>query len=348
MPSNTERHVNPHSVSRQIVLASRPLGRPQTHNFRLEYDVMPDLPPAGVLLRVLYLSLDPAVLSGGGEQASSAKLGGIGQVVAGENVSEVIASEHPAYAIGDIVLSSAGWRTHVASDGAGLRKLDPTLGPLSTYLGVLGTPGFAAYSAITLIGKPKPGETVAVTAASGPVGSLAGQLARMAGARAVGIATSLEGCRHVETDLGFEAGVDDRMPGFAKTLAWACPDGIDVYFENDGGSIWHTVLPLLNRFARVPLCRLSAQHERVAGDADRQIEILQEVFNKSLTLRGFVNAEFSDAHYPQFLRTVSGGIADGRIRYREHITDGLENAPKAFIETLAGRTFGNTVVRVAS
>ena len=340
--------MNPYSVSRQIVLASRPLGRPQTHNFRLEYDVMPDLPPAGVLLRVLYLSLDPGVLSGSGEWASSAKLGGIGQVVAGENVSEVIASEHPAYAIGDIVLSSAGWRTHAASDGAGLRKLDPALAPLSTNLGVLGTPGFAAYSGITLIGKPKPGETVAVTAASGPVGSLAGQLAKMSGARAVGIASGLEGCRYVEADLGFDAAVDDHMPDLAETLARACSDGIDVYFENDGDPIWHAVLPLLNRFARVPLCRLSAGCRRVAGDADRQMEILQEVLNKSLTLRGFVGTEFSDAHYPQFLRTVSGGIADGRIRYREDITDGLENAPKAFIEMLAGRTFGIALVRVAS
>jgi len=309
---------------------------------------MPDLPPTGVLLRVLYLSLDPSVFSGGDERASSARLHGIGQVVAGENVSEVIASKHPAYAIGDIVLSSAGWRTHVACDGAGLRKLDPALAPLSTHLGVLGTPGFAAYSGITLIGKPKPGETVAVTAASGPVGSLAGQLAKLAGARAVGIASGLEECRYVEADLGFEAAVDDRMPALAETLARACPDGIDVYFENDGDPIWHAVLPLLNRFARVPLCRLSAQHKRVAEDADQQMEILQEVFNKSLTLRSFVNAEFLDAHYPQFLRTVSEGIANGRIRYREDITDGLENAPKAFIEMLAGHTFGNALVRVAS
>ena len=340
--------MNPHSVSRQIVLASRPVGRPQTHNFRLEFDVMPVMSPAGVLLRVLYLSLDPDVLSGRDERASSAKLGGVGQVVAGENVSEVIASDHPAYAIGDIVLSSTGWRTHVASDGAGLRKLDPALAPLSTNLGVLGTPGFAAYAGITLIAKPKSGETVAVTAASGPVGSLAGQLARMAGARAVGIASGLEGCRYVESHLGFEAAVDDRMPGLPETLARACPDGIDVYFENDGDPIWHAVLPLLNRFARVPLCRLSAQHRRPAGDADRQMAILQEALNKSLTLRGFVNAEFSDLYYPQFLRTVSAAIADGRIRYHEEITDGLENAPQAFIEMLAGRTFGSALVRVGS
>ena len=342
-----QEHVNPHSISRQIVVVSRPLGRPQTHNFRLEYDVMPDLPPAGVLLRVLYLSLDPGVLGGIEVRSSNTKLVGMGQVMAGENVSEVIASDHPAYAVGDIVISSTGWRTHVASDSAGLRKLDPAFAPLSTALGVLGTPGFAAYSGIMLIGRPKPGETVAVSAASGAIGSLVGQLAKMAGARAVGIASGLEACRHVAGELGFDAAIDDRRPGLAEELARACPDGIDVYFENVGGPIWHAVLPLLNRFARVPLCRLSTQHRKAIEGADPRMETLRAVFNKNLTLRGFVNDEFSDAHFPQFLRTVSGGIADGRIRYREDITDGLENAPKALIEMLEGRTLGNALVRVA-
>jgi NADPH-dependent curcumin reductase CurA len=308
---------------------------------------MPDLPPGGVLLRVLYLSFDPGVLGRMDERSSNAKPLGIGQVMAGESVSEVIASDCPAYAIGDLVLSSTGWRTHVASDGTGLRKLDSAFAPVTTALGVLGTPGFAAYSGITLIGKPKAGETVVVAAASDAVGSLVGQLAKMAGARAVGITSGLEQCRYVEGELGFDAAIAHRMPGLAETLARACPDGIDVYFENVGGPIWHAALPLFNRFARVPVCSLSMQHSGAAEGGDGLTETMRELLNKSLTLRGFTYEEFADAHYPQFLRTVSEGIARGRIRYREDITEGLENAPEAFIDMLEGRNFGMALVRVA-
>jgi NADPH-dependent curcumin reductase CurA len=304
---------------------------------------MPDLPPGGVLLRVLYLSLDPDVLGRMEERRSNAKPLGIGQVMAGESVSEVIASDSAAYATGDLVLSSTGWRTHDSSDGTGLRKLDSAFAPITTALGVLGTPGFAAYSGITLIGKPKTGETVVVAAASDAVGSLVGQLAKMAGARAVGIASGLEKCRYVEGELGFDAAIDHRMPGFARMLARACPDGIDVYFVNVGGPNQHAVLPLLNRFARVPVCGLGPEHRR----ADGLIDILREVLNKRLTLRGFASEEFADTYFPRFLRTVSEGIADGQIRYCEDITEGLENAPKAFIDMVEGRNFGTTLVRVA-
>jgi NADPH-dependent curcumin reductase len=307
---------------------------------------MPDLPPDGVLLRVLYLSLDPGVIDRMDERRSNAKPLGIGEVIAGEGVSEVIASDSPAYAIGDLALSSTGWRTHVASDGTGLRKLDSAFAPVTTALGVLGTPGFAAYSGITLIGKPKAGETVVVAAATNPVGSLVGQLAKMAGARAVGVTSGLEKCRYVEDELGFDAAIDDRMPDLGETLTRACPDGIDVYFENVGGPIWHAVLALLNRFARVPIYSLSTQHSG-AKSGDGLMETMRAVIKKSLTLRGFTNEEFADSHYPQFLRTVSGGIAAGRIRYREHITEGLECAPKAFIDMLEGRNLGMALVRVA-
>lgn len=346
-----QEDVNPHAISRQIVLASLPSGRLQTHSFRLEFDVMPDLPPGGVLLRVLYLSLDPSVLGGIYERKSNATRVEIGQVVGGENVSEVVASDHPDYAVGDIVVSCTGWRTHVASDGTELRKLDAPFASVSSTLGVLGTPGFAAYAGITLIGRPKPGETVVVADASSPIGSLAGQLAKMAGARSVGIGGGVERCRYIQGELGFDESIDYLMPGLASTLARLCPDGIDMYFENIGaGPIWLAVLPLLNRFARVPVCGLEPQlgGAGAAQAPSRLVETLREVRNKSLTLRGFMNDEFIDSHYPQFLRTVSAGIAEGRIRYREDITDGLENAPKALIEMLEGRTFGSVLVRVAA
>jgi len=285
------------------------------------------------------------------DRKSYAKPVGIGEVMTGESVCEVIASDRPAYAAGDIVLAPTGWRTHAASDGAAaLRKLDPKLAPITTGLGVLGMPGFTAYGGLNVIGKPKAGETVVVAAASGPVGSLVGQLAKMAGAIAVGIAGGPEKCRYVVEDLRFDAAVDHRASEFAEQLAATCPKGIDVYFENVGGAIWQAVLPLLNTLARVPVCGLIAQYSATGQVAGPNLlpATMRAVLSKSLTLRGFINYEFAAEHYSTFLRTVSAGIADGRIRYREDIADGIENAPAAFIGMLEGRNFGKALVRVAS
>src|ERR687887_1811059 len=269
----------------------------------------------------------------------------LGGVMQGESVGTVIASKHPGYSEGDIVLAHTGWRTHALSDRADLRKLEPAVAPVTTGLGVLGMPGFTAYGGLRVIGKPRPGETVVVAAASGPVGSLVGQLAEMAGARAVGIAGGAEKCRYVAEELRFDAAVDHRARDFAEQLAAACPKGIDVYFESVGGAVWQAVLPLLNTFARVPVCGLIAQYSAAGQAAGPNLlpATMREVLTKSLTLRGFINYEFAAEHYPDFLRTVSAAIADGRIRYREDITEGLENAPAAFIGMLEGRNFGKTL-----
>ena len=231
---------------KQIVLASRPKGLPTLDNFRLEEVPMPELPQGGVLLRVLYLSLDPYMRGRMEDRKSYAKPVGIGEVMTGESVCAVLASDQAGYAVGDIVLAPTGWRTHATSAGAVLRKLVPTVAPITTGLGVLGMPGFTAYAGLNLIGKPKPGETVVVAAASGPVGSLVGQLAKLAGANAVGIAGGSDKCRSVIEEFRFDAAVDHRAPDFAERLAAACPNGIDVYFENVGGAVWQAVLPLLN------------------------------------------------------------------------------------------------------
>jgi NADPH-dependent curcumin reductase CurA len=210
-------------------------------------------------------------------------------------------------------------------------------------------PGFTAYSGLLLIGKPKPGETVVVAAASGPVGSLVGQLAKMGGARAVGIAGGADKCRYVGEELRFDAAIDHRAPDFAEQLAAACPKGVDVYFENVGGAVWQAVLPLLNPFARVPVCGLIAQYN-ASGQApgpDLLPATMRAVLTKSLTIRGFINIEFAADHYAEFLRTVAAGLADGRIRHREDVTEGLENAPAAFMGLLQGRNFGKALVRVA-
>jgi hypothetical protein len=334
---------------KQIVLASRPKGPPTAANFRLEETPMPELPRGGLLLRVLYLSLDPYMRGRMDDAKSYAKPVDIGEPMRGESVCEVLSSDRPGYAAGDIVLAHTGWRTHAAWDGPALRKLDPKEAPITTGLGVLGMPGFTAYSGLYLIGKPKTGETVVVAAASGPVGSLVGQLAKMAGARAVGVAGGADKCRYVADEMRFDAAIDHRAPDFAAQLEAACPKGIDVYFENVGGAVWQAVLPLLNTYARVPVCGLIAQYSSAGPPSGPNLlpATMRAVLSKSLTLRGFINTEFAGEHYPAFLATVSAGIADGRIRYREDVTEGFENAPAAFIGLLEGKNFGKAPVRVA-
>src|SRR5215467_7768723 len=244
--------------ARQIVLAARPQGRPKLSDFRLEETAIPTLSAGQVLLRVQYLSLDPYMRGRMDDRKSYATPVSLGGVMEGESVATVVASKHPGYSEGDIVLARTGWRTHALSDRTDLRKLDPAVAPVTTGLGVLGMPGFTAYGGLRVIGKPKPGETVVVAAASGPVGSLVGQLAKIAGARAVGIAGGPEKCAYVKGELGFDAAVDHKAADFPAQLASACPNGIDVYFENVGGAIWQAVLPLLNTFARIPVCGLIA------------------------------------------------------------------------------------------
>ena len=335
-------------VARQIVLASRPNGPPTAENFRLEEVAMPPLPRGGLLLRVLYLSLDPYMRGRMDDRKSYARSVGVGEVMTGESVCEVVASDRQGYAPGDIVLAHTGWRTHAAWEGPAPRKLDPKLAPITTGLGVLGMPGFTAYSGLYVLGKPKAGETVVVAAASGPVGSLVGQLAKMAGARAIGIAGGADKCRYVVDELRFDACIDHRTPDLPAKLAAECPKGIDVYFENVGGAVWQAVLPLLNTYARVPVCGLISQYSAAGQAAGPNLlpATMREVLTKSLTLRGFINTEFVAEHYADFLKTVSAGIADGRIRYREDVTEGLENAPAAFMGLLQGKNFGKALVRV--
>jgi NADPH-dependent curcumin reductase CurA len=334
---------------KQIVLASRPKGPPTAENFRLETVPMPALPTGGLLLRVLYLSLDPYMRGRMDDAKSYAKPVGVGEVMSGESVCEVTASDRPGYAVGDIALAHTGWRTHAAWSGPALRKLDPKLAPITTGLGVLGMPGFTAYSGLYVIGKPKAGETVVVAAASGPVGALVGQLAKMVGARAVGIAGGAEKCRYLIEELRFDAAIDHKAADFPEKLAAACPKGIDVYFENVGGAVWQAVLPLLNTYARVPVCGLIAQYSATGQSAGPNLlpATMRAVLTRSLTLRGFINTEFVAEYYADFLKTVSAGLADGRIRYREDITEGLENAPAAFMGLLQGKNFGKALVHVA-
>ena len=333
--------------ARQVVLAARPQGKPRLTDFRLEETAIPTPGVGQVLLRVRYLSLDPYMRGRMDDRKSYAKPVPVGGVMEGESVAMVIASHHPGNSEGDIVLARTGWRTHALSDRGDLRKLDPAVAPATTGLGVLGMPGFTAYGGLRVIGRPQPRDTVVVAAASGPVGSLVGQLARIAGARAVGIAGGPEKCAYVKDELRFDAAVDHKGADFAAKLAAACPDGIDVYFENVGGAVWQAVLPLLNKFARVPVSGLVAHYNDAGpGGPDRLADTMLAILRKSLTVRGFINYDFAAEHFPAFLREVGSGIAAGRIRYREDFVDGLEKAPEAFIGMLEGRNFGKLIVRV--
>ncbi len=335
------------ATARQVVLAARPKGRPQASDFRIEDAPMPEPGPGQLLLAVQYLSLDPYMRGRMDDRKSYAAPVPLGGVMGAEGVASVLRSNHSGYSSGDIVLAQTGWRTHAAVNAEGLRKLDPARVPVTTALGVLGMPGFTAYSGLHVIGRPKAGETVVVAAASGPVGSLVGQLAKAWGARAVGIAGGTKKCAYVQEELGFDAAVDHRAADFPARLASACPDGIDVYFENVGGAVWQAVLPLLNKFARVPVCGLIAQYNATeTGGTDRLPATMREVLSKSLTLRGFINYDFAADHFQDFLRDVGEGVASGRFRYREDIVNGLDNAPEAFIGMLEGRNFGKLLVRV--
>jgi NADPH-dependent curcumin reductase CurA len=333
------------SACRQIVLASHPKGAPTSANFRLEEGRIPLVERGQVLVRTHYLSLDPYMRSQ--MNAAGPHPVEIGATMDGEGIAEIVQSTHPAYRPGELFLAMTGWRTHAAVEASRLRRFDPTQTPVTTALGVLGMPGFAAYAGMKLIGQPKEGETVVVAAASGPVGSLVGQLARLAGARAVGIAGGVEKCAYVRDELGFDAVVDRRGGELAQALARACPDGIDVYFESVGGPVWQAVLPLLNRYARVPVCGLIALcNGAPRSNRDTLPATMMTIVRRSLLVQGYVNAEFVADHYDDFLWEVGALVASGRVRYREDIVEGLEAAPEAFIGMLSGRNFGKLLVRV--
>src|SRR6188768_1143235 len=256
-------------TARRIVLASRPVGDPKPSDFRLEEFSVPEPGPGQVLLKTKWLSLDPYMRGRMSDAPSYAKPVGIDEVMEAGTVSEVAASNNEKFAKGDIVLSRAGWQTHIVSDGSGLRRLDPKLAPISTALGVLGMPGMTAYTGLLEIGAPKAGETVVVSAASGAVGSVVGQIAKIKGARAVGIAGGPDKCRYVVEELGFDACVDHRQGDLPGRLKAACPNGIDVYFENVGGAVFEAVFPLLNNFARIPVCGLIAHYNDTEAAAPK-------------------------------------------------------------------------------
>lgn len=340
--------MNATSVSNiRILLASRPSGEPTRENFRFETVPLPIPGEGEVLLRTIYLSLDPYMRGRMNDAKSYAAPVELGAVMEGGTVAEVIESNDPDLSPGDVVLSHLGWQSYGVQSGKHVRKLDPGRAPISTALGVLGMPGFTAYAGLLEIGKPKEGETVAVAAATGPVGSAVGQIAKIKGARTIGIAGGPDKVAYLR-ELGFDAALDHRSPTFDDDLRAASPDGIDVYFENVGGAVWEAVRPRLNTYARVPICGLVAHYNETSlpDGPDRSARLMSAILTKSLTVRGFIQSEFVRTHYKDFQHDVSGWIRDGNFFYREDIVKGLEKAPDAFFGMLKGKNFGKLLIQL--
>jgi len=335
--------------NRQVLLNSRPVGAPASDNFRLVETAIPQPGQGQILLRTLYLSLDPYMRGRMSDAPSYAAPVGIGEPMVGGTVSRVEASRHPDFQAGDLVLAYAGWQDYALSDGSGVIKLDPDMAEPSMALGVLGMPGFTAYMGLLDIGQPKSAETVVVGAASGAVGAVVGQIARLKGCRVVGIAGGSEKCRYVVDTLGFDACIDHHSANLPEALAAACPRGIDVYFESVGGAVFDAVLPLLNVKARIPLCGLIAHYNdtQLPAGPDRLSLLTRTLLVKRIKLQGFIIFDDYGDRYDEFFTQMSAWLDAGEIKFREDISDGLENAPQAFIRLLEGGNFGKLLIRVA-
>lgn len=325
----------------RVVLASRPRGQVVPDNFRLETVTAPALRDGEVLIQNHFLSLDPYMRGRMSEAKSYATAQALDETMIGGTAGVVLASKHPRFAPGDHAVGMLGWAEMGVADGAMLRKVDVSAAPLSAYLGVLGMPGMTAWYGMNQIMHPKAGETVLVSAASGAVGSAVGQLARLKGCRAVGIAGGAEKCAYVVNELGFDACVDYKAGNLAADLAAAAPDGIDALFENVGGAGFDAALPLMNAFGRIALCGLIAGYN---GD-DLAVRNLRYLLTSRLSLQGFIVTEHME-RWPEGLRELAGYVGSGKLKYRESVAQGLAAAPEAFIGLLSGRNFGKQLVRL--
>ncbi|KCB24291.1 NADP-dependent oxidoreductase [Bordetella hinzii] len=334
------------TVNRRIVLARRPQGEPLETDFCLETEAVPQVGPGQVLLRTVYLSLDPYMRGRMSDAPSYAKPVALGEVMVGGTVCRVAASQHPDYAVGEWVLAQSGWQDYALSDGRGLLRVDARHPSYS--LGVLGMPGYTGYMGLLDIGQPKPGETVVVAAASGAVGSVVGQVARIKGCRVVGIAGGVDKCRYAVEELGFDACVDHRAADLAGRLAEVTPDGIDVYFENVGGKVFDAVLPRLNPRARVPVCGLISAYNATEPPAgpDRLPALMGVVLRKRIRMQGFIIMQDYPDGFGEFRQTMGAWLEQGYIKYREDVVEGLEAAGRGLIGLLRGENAGKRIVRV--
>jgi NADPH-dependent curcumin reductase CurA len=330
----------------QIRLKSRPEGEPADGDFAIAVSRAPQPRPGELLLRTIYLSLDPYMRGRMNAARSYVDPVALGDVMPGETVCEVVESRHKDYAPGDIVLAGSGWQAFAVQAAEGVRRLRPEEAPVSTALGVLGMPGFTAYAGLMAIGRPRAGETLAVAAATGPVGATVGQIASTLGVRTIGI---VGGSAKVDLarSFGFDAVIDRKTGDLDGQLDTLAPDGIDVYFENVGGAVWDAVLPRLNVYARVPVCgHIASYNDPVGAVVPHAQSLMRTVLSKSLTIRGFIQTEFRQQLMEPFLTDMTNWIQEGKMKYLEDVTTGLENAPKVFRGMLRGENMGKTIIQV--
>ncbi len=335
--------------NRQFVLAERPKGEPTDNTLRLETTEVPTPGKGQMLLRNEYLSLDPYMRGRMSSAPSYAPPVEIGEVMVGGTVAQVVSSDVQGYEAGDWVVAFGGWQDYTLSDGSGVINMGKTPQNPSWALGVLGMPGLTAWAGLTQIGQPKEGETLVVAGASGPVGATVGQIGKILGLRVVGIAGGSEKCQHVVDTLGFDACIDYKADSFADDLAKAVPDGIDIYFENVGGAVFDAVMPLLNPSARIPLCGLISQYNATAlpEGPDRMNYLMGQLLRKRITMRGFIVFDDFGHLYPEFAKQMTGWVQEGKVKYREEMIEGLEQAPAAFVGLLRGEAFGKRVIHLA-
>jgi NADPH-dependent curcumin reductase len=335
-------------LNRRIVLAARPQGKPTLGSFRMEQAPIPDLKDGEILLHTLWLSLDPYMRGRMSDGPSYAAPVDIGAVMIGGTVARVERSRNPAYQVGDLVVAMSGWQEYAISNGSDALQLPADATHPSFALGVMGMPGFTAYIGLLDYGKPRPGETVVVAAATGAVGSVVGQIAKIKGCHVVGIAGGAEKCAWAVEQLGFDACLDHRCAALDAELAAACPKGIDVYFENVGGKVFRAVAPLMNAHARIPVCGLISLYNDTAKPTDGESAqaFMRTVLIKRLTIRGFIVSDTYAQRSAEILDAMGSWLREGKIKYREDVVRGLENAPGAFLGLLEGRNFGKLVVDV--
>ncbi|MGR3038802.1 NADP-dependent oxidoreductase [Vibrio vulnificus] len=334
-------------TNRQIVLASRPVGAPTAENFALKQSDIPTPAQGEMLLRSVYLSLDPYMRGRMSDAKSYAEPVGIDEVMVGGTVCQVEVSNHAEFEVGEWVLAYTGWQDYAISNGEGLIKLGKHPGHPSYALGVMGMPGFTAYMGLLDIGQPKAGDTLVVAAATGAVGSMVGQIGKLKGCRVIGIAGGEEKCQFAKETLGFDECIDHKATDFAEQLAKVCHNGIDIYFENVGGKVFDAVMPLLNTGARIPLCGLISQYNATSlpEGPDRMSMLMAQLLIKRIKMQGFIIFDDYGHRYGEFAADMSQWLAQGKIHYREHLVQGLENAPDAFIGLLEGKNFGKMVVQ---
>ena len=331
------------SRNRRIVLASRPQGRVVAENFRLVEAEIGKPGEGEVLVRNQWLSLDPYMRGRMTEAKSYAKSVAIGEVMVGQTVGEVIESRDARFAKGDRVLAPLGWQLYGIASGSDLTRIDTSKALPSYYLGILGMPGFTAWFGLAEIAKPKAGETFVVSAASGAVGSVAGQLAKAAGCRVVGIAGGGAKCDYVVGDLGFDACVDHKSARFEEDLRKACPQGVDAYFDNVGGPILDALLAIMRPFSRIVVCGTISDANAPEPYRHRN---LRSILVNRVRMQGMIVFDWKE-RYGEALTSLAGMLAEGRLKYRESIAEGLENAPQAFISMLAGGNFGKQLVKLS-